>query len=51
MVSLGQGQGEKAKEIIIRGMKQGDWVLVQNCHLNISWLEVLELLLDNMKNM
>ncbi len=31
-------------------MKNGDWVMVQNCHLNISWLDVLENILENMQN-
>jgi len=40
--SLGQGQEEKARRLIERGRKSGDWVLLQNCHLAISFLPELE---------
>ena len=32
-LSLGQGQDIPAKELITDGKKQGNWVLLQNCHL------------------
>lgn len=31
LVSLGQGQGPYAAELVERGCKTGDWVLLQNC--------------------
>ena len=35
-ISLGQGQGKKAKAMVETAWSKGYWVLLQNCHL-ISW--------------
>ena len=44
--SLGKGQGDKAAKIIREASTLGYWVLLQNCHLAISWLQTLELILE-----
>ena len=41
-ISLGQGQGVKAEKAITRALEDGSWVLLQNCHLSVSWLPRLE---------
>ena len=41
-ISLGQGQDGIAAALIEEGKKQGNWVLLQNCHLFRSWMLDLE---------
>jgi len=41
-ISLGQGQGPKATAGIKDGCATGKWVLLQNCHLGISYMPTLE---------
>lgn len=42
VVSLGQGQEEKALNQIEAAKREGDWVLFQNCHVAVSFLPEIE---------
>jgi dynein heavy chain len=48
-MSLGQGQGPRAEQKIAESMDRGLWLLLQNCHLAVSWLPRLEQVIEAIK--
>ena len=45
-LSLGQGQGSIAMNLVEQGSVRGHWVLLQNCHLLIDWMKEIEKTLE-----
>ncbi|OHT02341.1 Dynein heavy chain family protein [Tritrichomonas foetus] len=48
-MSLGQGQGPRAEQRMSEAMDRGHWLMLQNCHLAVSWLPRLEMLIERIK--
>eukprot|EP01063_Lacrimia_lanifica_P030850 TRINITY_DN4987_c0_g2_i1.p1 TRINITY_DN4987_c0_g2~~TRINITY_DN4987_c0_g2_i1.p1 ORF type:complete len:2545 (+),score=1014.20 TRINITY_DN4987_c0_g2_i1:819-7637(+) len=46
--SLGQDQGTFAQQYIQEGMRTGDWVYLQNCHVYGSWMPTLDRLCEEL---
>lgn len=49
-ISLGQGQDKKAERMIDEAKAKGGWVLLQNCHLAISWMPKLEIIVEGLNH-
>jgi dynein heavy chain, axonemal len=47
-ISLGQGQGPKATAGIKDGIANGKWILLQNCHLGLSYMPTMEGIIEAM---
>jgi hypothetical protein len=47
LYSLGRGRGDGAEELLQDASERGFWVLLQNCHLSLSWMPRLEHIIDN----
>eukprot|EP00741_Cyanophora_paradoxa_P017811 tig00021017_g17202.t1 len=48
-ISMGQGQEIQARKLITTAVQQGNWVLLQNCHLGLNYLVELEQTLRKME--
>ncbi|KAJ1520022.1 hypothetical protein ONE63_004252 [Megalurothrips usitatus] len=47
-LSLGQGQAPIASRLMEKGIRNGDWVFLANCHLSLSWMPSLEKMIENL---
>lgn len=46
-VSMGEGQEEIARRVIRQGFETGVWVILQNCHLGLKFMEEIEEIISN----
>nr|VZI42327.1 unnamed protein product [Spirometra erinaceieuropaei] len=46
--SMGQGQEKNAHSLLSMAMGRGFWLVLQNCHLLVSWLRTLEKELEDL---
>ena len=49
-ISMGQGQEPKAMALIQSGVQTGHWVLLQNCHLGLKFLEDMQMEMSEMED-
>ncbi|KAL0221332.1 hypothetical protein RCL1_001186 [Eukaryota sp. TZLM3-RCL] len=49
IVSLGQGQTPLAEAALLEGFEKGNWVMLENLHLVLKWLPVLEKILESQR--
>jgi dynein heavy chain len=49
-ISLGQGQEQAAKNLLVKCTEEGSWLMLQNCHLLIRFVREFEKMLEKMGN-
>ncbi|TGZ60763.1 hypothetical protein CRM22_008363 [Opisthorchis felineus] len=47
-LSMGQGQDKNAQNLLEVCITRGNWLMLQNCHLLVKWLKVLEKRLERL---
>jgi dynein heavy chain, axonemal len=48
-ISMGQGQEVHARKLMIQSLEEGSWVLLQNCHLGLEYMNELTLQLTELE--
>lgn len=48
-ISMGQGQEIHARKLIIKSLEEGTWVMLQNCHLGLEYMDELTLQLLSLR--
>ena len=46
-ISMGQGQEDIAANALIKAGKEGNWIMLQNVHLMVTWMKSFERQLEN----
>lgn len=44
---MGQGQSQRAIKVITDSLLQGNWVVIENCHVDAAWVHELEIICLN----
>ena len=54
-LALGQGQEEIARRMLNEGLQNGNWLLLQNCHLSLSFCDEIycprSIMIDHLANL